>query len=398
MEILLIACMLAYVAGAQSEQSKLGVSPAQRAQMREETRHRKAIQKIADKHGGAHVPSSGETPPDGVKTPGTFRAGYRSSRPARPPFGQRVGERAGRGVTWAQDTGRDAWRTYRERRKREGHDGPELVMVPYPPAYPPAVPPVPAVAPPPVGGMPEKPNAPPPAPATDDAKKTDEPAATKPDEKAPEAVPPEAAPAAPDSDNKPDAAPPQPKTTPKPEPAKADLEKKPEPAVAPEPESAATAPDPQPANTPEGVGRMATEVSYGSVHDESDELSAMCEDDLRTYDRIKARAEREIGRGDQLMAAMNDTGFGPKVIAWVARCTEIYRVILGGVSDLQENTLGQREAVVKAKTLLEVGQGVYAGIAADMESVADREAYTSDAVDAEDTEAHTETYETKVAA
>ena len=73
-------------------------------------------------------------------------------------------------------------------------------------------------------------------------------------------------------------------------------------------------------------------------------------------------------------------------------------MILGQLDDLEKNTLAQGEQVVKAKALLESGQGVYAGIAKDMESVADRQSYTSDAVDAEDTQAHTETYETKAAA
>lgn len=142
---------------------------------------------------------------------------------------------------------------------------------------------------------------------------------------------------------------------------------------------------------------MAAEVTYESVMDESDELSIMCDDDVRVYDRIRDRAEREIGRGDELIAALENAGFGSKVIAWVARCKEHYGVIRSEVDDLQQNTIAQGEAVVKAKTLLEAGQGVYADIAKDMESVAERGAYISDAVDAEDTQADTEVYETKAA-
>ncbi|MGY0062822.1 hypothetical protein ACWY4P_40855 [Streptomyces sp. LZ34] len=164
-------------------------------------------------------------------------------------------------------------------------------------------------------------------------------------------------------------------------------------------EPAATEPTAEPtADTSGGVGRMAAEVTYESVSDESDELSIMCDDDVRVYDRIRDRAEREIGRGDALMAAMEATGFGPKVIGWVARCKENYGVIHSEVDNLQQNTIAQGEAVVKAKALLEAGQGVYADIAKDMESVAERDAYISDAVDAEDTSAHTEVYETKAVA
>ena len=51
MEVLLIACALAWAAGAQSEQAKLGLSPAQRATMKEQARHEKALRQIADKYG-----------------------------------------------------------------------------------------------------------------------------------------------------------------------------------------------------------------------------------------------------------------------------------------------------------------------------------------------------------
>lgn len=143
---------------------------------------------------------------------------------------------------------------------------------------------------------------------------------------------------------------------------------------------------------------MAAEVTYESVMDESDELTVMCEDDARTYDRIRDRAEREIGRSDTLAAQVRDTGFGQTIAALVARCKENYQVIYSEIGDLKANTIAQGEAVVKAKGLLEAGQGVYADIAKDMEDVAEREAYISDAVDAEDTAAHTEVYETKAVA
>lgn len=392
MEILLIAACawLVHTAGAQSEQSRLGVSPAQRDIMREQTRHEKAVRRIGEKHGGAAPPANGTSPwknPPGAdpKTaaPETFWSGYRAQRPTHPPLGHRAGTWAGNGVTWAQDTGREAWRAYRKRRTGEGNSDPSLIMVPFPPSHPPAVPPMPVQ---------------PPTAGTDGAKtKT----AARPDEKA-VAKPGEA-----------------PKTEPV-----ADLKKTPEPtpvdpsdveaerirqvlerldALDPEPDaqpaSAAThsTKDQEPAVAGQGVGRMAAEVTYESVMDESDELSIMCEDDVRVYDRIRDRAEREIGRADDLMAAMENAGFGPSVIGRVARCKEQYQVIYSQVDDLQKNTIGQGEAVVKAKALLVAGQGVYADIAKDMESVAERDAYISDAVDAEDTNAHTEVYETKAA-
>lgn len=359
MEILLIACMLAYTAGAQSEQSKLGLSKAQRAVMRERTRHEKAIQKIADKHGDEAIPSNGSASPwkdgPGAKSSNgvsdTFLSGYRAGRPARQPFGHRTGAKAGQGVTWAQDTWRDAWQAYRERRRREGQVGPELVTVPLPPDYPPNVPPVP-VSPPTAVAATQKPNAPPA-----------------------------------DGDSKTGAADPAPAEKPAAEPA---VETGP-------PETTAPPIEAQPAE-PQGVGRMAAEVTYESVADESDELSLMCEDDAHVYDRIRARSEREIGRGDDLVVKMQASGFGDKVIGWVARCKEQYKVILAQVDSLQTNTVAQGEQVVKAKALLEAGQGVYADIAKDMESVAVRDAYVSDAVDAEDTNPESEVYETKAAA
>jgi hypothetical protein len=351
MEILLIACMLAYAAGAQSEQSKMGMSPAQRAILKEQTRHEKAVQRIADKH-GIRAPDSRKAgvspwkdPSDGAGGPapalsGTFLSGYRDSRPSRPPLSHRAGSRAGTAITWAQDAGRDAWRSYRERRRKAGHDDPGPVLVPMPPAHPPQVPPIPSV--------------PPTAGTADTLTAKPEAAETEP-----------AAPASADS-------------------------AKPKPTEATQPPTTTAA-------NPGGVGRMAAEVTYESVMDESDELSIMCEDDSRVYDRIRERAEREIARGDALIAQMEATGFGQRVISWVARCKENYGVIRSEVDDLKANTIAQGEAVVKAKALLEAGQGVYADIANDMESVAEREAYISDAVDAEDTQAHSETYETKAA-
>ncbi|GHH58029.1 hypothetical protein [Streptomyces candidus] len=351
MEILLIACMLAYAAGAQSEQSKLGLSPAQRDIMRETARHEKAVRRIAEKHGDATVPATAgkpvavaaPAPTTSAAVSGTFGSGYRSRRPASPPLSHRAGAGAATGVTWVQEAGRGAWRSYRQRRKAEGHPDPGPVLVPMPPDRPPQVPPMPS-SPPTAGesgtAAPDPVQAAEPVPVPI----TSEPAA--PDTTAP-AIPPT-------------------KTT--------------------------------EADTTQGVGRMAAEVTYESVMDESDELSIMCGADVQAYDRIHERAEREVGRGDALIAQMEATGFGPKVIGWVTRCKEHYAVILSEVDDLKQNTVDQGEAVVKAKHHLEMGQGLYAGIAQDMEDVAEREAYISDAVDAEDTSADTEVYETKAVA
>jgi hypothetical protein len=365
MEILLIACMLAWTAGAQSEQSKLGISPAQRAILKEQARHEKAVQRIADKHGVKPVgqkaglspwkeaPTVGRTQKHAVT--GTFLSGYRSTRPAGPPLGQRVGAGAGSAVTWTQDTSRNAWRAYRDRRSKTDPADPAIKVVPLPPAYPPAVPPIPNQ--PPTAGADGAPT------VTAKPDSTTQPGDTT--EAKPQETAPKAAPAKPES--------------------------------ADETPADTTTPTDTPAATPGGAGRMAAEVTYESVMEESDELAVMCEDDVRVYDRIRDRAEREIGRGDDLITALQNAGFGPKVIGWVARCKENYSVIRSEVDDLQKNTIAQGEAVVKAKALLEQGQGVYAGIAKDMESVADRDAYISDAVDAEDTQAHTEVYETKAA-
>ncbi|MGW6531445.1 hypothetical protein [Streptomyces venezuelae] len=407
MEVLLIAvgAWLAFTAGAQSEQAKLGVSPAQRDQMREQTRHEKAIQKIAQKHGvGAPSAPAASAPQTAGGVPGTFLSGYRSHRPVHPPMGARAGEWAGRGVTWAQDTGRNAWQSYRKRRKDAGHDDPGPVLVPLPPSQPPHVPPMPA-------------HPPAPAPATGE-----DGAMAKPVEAAKPKVPAEPPPAPA----------PAPKQTPK-EPSKDDVDtaKKPSaPApgadpdadldrpLAPAPEDAGQQPkhpptdtsppaaetprpdptQPRPADKLQGVGRMAAEVTYDSVMDESDELSAMCDDDLHTYDRIKARAEREIGRGDTLATQVLSTGFGATIHAIVVRCREQYQIIHNAIDDLKQNTVAQHEAVIKAKDALERGQGLYADIAKDMEDVAERDAYLSDAVDSEDANAEAEHYETKAVA
>lgn len=357
MEILLLACMLAYAAGAQSEQSKLGLSPAQRATMREQTRHDKAVRKIAEKHGaaphGSPKPATStwkEAPAatPAVTIPEAFRSGYRGHTPIErvaTPLGRRTGAWAAQGVTWARDTGRGAVREYRNRRRVRGQEDPAPALVPPPPAAAPTdVPPE----------------------AAEEPKGDEQPPTTGGDgaQAAPEV------PTAPEVETEPE---------PQPEPAEPDA-------------------PPATADTKEGVGRMAAEVTYESVADESDELSLMCEDDVRVYERIRDRAEREIGRGDDLIAAMQATGFGPKVIAWVARCKENYGVIHSEVDDLQSNTIAQGDGVVKAKGLLEAGQGVYADIAKDMEDVAERDAYISDAVDAEDTSADTEVYETKAVA
>lgn len=388
MEILLIACMFAWAAGAQSEQARLGVSPAQRAVMREQTRHEKAVRKIAEKHGGAKIPVSGvvspwkdppgETVASAPTLPAAFMSGWREHRPEGPPLGHRVGARAGQGVSWAQGTARDAWRAFRERQQREGHDGPEFVSVPLPPDYPPAVPPIPAT-PPPVTAVPEKPNAPPDS-ATEPA--TDKPveAVAKPTEPAVETTPPKTAETPPE-------APPV-------------VDEKPEPEAGPEAEqpTATAPPEPPPTDAPEGVGRMAAEVTYESVKEESDEMSLMCETDGLAYNRIRDRAEREIGRSDTMIVQLRDAGFGDKVIGWVIRCKEQYEVIRAQVDQLQQNTVIQGERAVSAKELLEAGQGLYAAIAKDQEAVAERESYVSDAVDAEDVNAEAEVYETKAVA
>lgn len=140
---------------------------------------------------------------------------------------------------------------------------------------------------------------------------------------------------------------------------------------------------------------MAAEVSYESVIDESDELNLMCEEDFATYERIGKRCEREIGKGDSLIAELTARGAGSGLLAWITRCKENYGTINGELTGLKQNTKAQGEKVVQAKALLEAGQGVYARQAQDMESVMDRDFYVSEAVDSEDASAHTEVYETR---
>jgi hypothetical protein len=91
MEVLLLAACawLAHTAGAQSEQAKMGLSPAQRDILRERTRHEKAVQKIADKHGVTPPAERGPGPLSPWKDapasergpaltlPEAFRSGYR---------------------------------------------------------------------------------------------------------------------------------------------------------------------------------------------------------------------------------------------------------------------------------------------------------------------------------
>ncbi|MEU0950308.1 hypothetical protein ABZ379_47925 [Streptomyces canus] len=484
MELLLLACAwLVYTAGAQSEQAKVGLSPAQRDILRERTRHEKAVQKIADKHGAAapadrkagvspwKEPPASERDPV-LSLPEAFRSGYRGhTRVERvaTPMGRRAGGWAARGVAWGQDTGRGALREYRKRRKAVGHDDPAPVLVPLPPARPPDVPPMPASPPtagadsgdgkgvslerpkeateppepegavkPPEGAT-EPPAGADGSPGTPEAstgpETTPDGAAEAPEKEpaapAPEASPgPEADPAGPETTDaaaEPEPAAAETKDTAEPksseepsgaaetEPAPAPAE--PEPTLAapensatgpespaPEPESPAMAPegttsgpirDSEPAAAGGGVGRMAAEVTYQSVIDESDELNLMCDEDFATYERIGKRCEREIGKGDSLIAELSARGAGSGLISWITRCKEDYGTINSQLDQLKQNTKAQGEKVVSAKGLLEAGQGVYANQAKDMESVMDRDFYVSDAVDSEDASAHTEVYETK---
>lgn len=139
---------------------------------------------------------------------------------------------------------------------------------------------------------------------------------------------------------------------------------------------------------------MAAEVTYESVRDESEELSLMCDDDLAVYQRIQDRCRKEIGRADELIASLHGAGAGDRVIGWVSRCMEQYQLMHSQFDQLKVQTHAQDEGVVKAQRLLEAGQGFYAGIAADMESVAERQFYVGDQVDSEDTQAQSEIYET----
>ncbi|TVZ90467.1 hypothetical protein [Streptomyces sp. BK340] len=461
MEVLLLAaCVwLVHTHGAQSEQAKLGLSPAQRDILRERARHEKSVQKIADKHGVAAPAERGpgvspwKEPPASERgpvltLPEAFRSGYRGhTRIERlaTPVGRRAGLWTARGVAWAEDTGRGALREYRKRRRARGEPDPAPVLVPVPPRDPSADPPTVgtgsgkgegvSLARPDPPSEPEAAEKPPEgaseAPTADGRSPEASTDPTAPEKAAdePVPVPPPATeemdwaeaykwdPSDEDWLRPAEAA--EPKSTDEPsdpamteegttvtEPVTAVTDSDTEPASAvtepgttvTEPGSAVTEPvntTKEPAAAGEGVGRMAAEVSYESVEEESDELSLMCEDDLVVYDRIGKRCQREISRGDSLLVAMEAVGFGPKVMGWVTRGKEQYGVIDSQLDELKSNTKAQGEGVVKAKALLVAGQGLYAGIAKDMESVADREVYISDAVDAEDTSAHTEVYETR---
>lgn len=362
MEILLAACLLAWAAGAQSEQAKLGVSPAQRALIRERVRHERAVRKIADKHGGTPPDDDG----DSLTVPEAFRAGYRGHTPLErvaTPAGRHLGNWAARGVYWARDTGKSAVKEYRKRRKTEGAPDPAPIITP------PAMPPMPTQ--PPAVSAPDSPILTKPATSAEPA--TEQPAATQPP-----------------AQLEPVSGQPQAPVAPIPIPAS----RQPETAAAPGETVAPPTPIAPTQPHENGVGRMASEVTYESVKDESEELSLMCEDDLAVYDRLQQRCEREVGRADDLIAALRNAGAGDRVVGWVTRCLEQYQLINNQLGQLKQHTYAQDEAVVKAKKLLEAGQGVYAGIAADMESVAERPFYVGDAVDAEDAAAHAEIYET----
>lgn len=432
MGLLVLACLMAWAGGAQSEQAKLGISPAQRDQMREEARHTKAIRKIAEKHSGSSVPEAGArgaAMPASSTLPAAFAEGYRGFSPVErvaTPMGRRTGEWAARGVMWAKDTGRSAVKQYRHKRKAAGQPDPAPLLVPLPPAYPPATgtdgphttpPPAAADGPSPapptapveapggpvvgperppvpdgVTGVPAGPEAavePPslPGPRTEAASET-KPEVTPPTPPADPAAGGEKSPPVPPKPAHPPTVGAPPKVSLK-KPEKPESEPgTPTPAGAPTEPAAPTTPAP----TNQGGTDMA-DVSYQSVIDESDDLRAMCDEDTAIYDRIRARCEREIGRGDTLISALKGIGAGDRVTARVVRCVEQYRAILAQLDDLQRNTIAQGEAVVRAKALLENGQGFYAGIAQDMESVADRDYYLSEAVDSEDTAAETEAYE-----
>ncbi|WP_434600217.1 hypothetical protein [Streptomyces sp. A5-4] len=403
MEVLLAACLLAWAAGAQSEQAKLGISPAQRAAIREQTRHEKAVRKIAEKHGTTPPNPTGvstwKEPPAAaagpVTVPEAFRAGYRGHTPlarVATPMGRHAGNLTAKGVHWAKDTGRSAVREYRKRRKDAGKPDPAPVLIPPPPDRPPLVPPMPTT--PPAAGSGK--------PAGVTLTKPAVPAEPEGVEKPPEGVAEpaagdERATGAPEAPTAPEgpAGDPAPAHVPGPRAPDAGPEAGPETGPGTRPEPVRTGGAKPTMDAGEGVGRMAAEVSYDSVMDESDELSLMCGDDVQVYGRIRQRCEREIGRADDLIAQLENVGAGAGVIGWVARCREQYQVVHGQLDELERNTLSQAEAVVKAKALLEAGQGLYADIAQDMESVAERGFYTSDAVDGEDTAAHSEIYETK---
>ncbi|WP_103528965.1 hypothetical protein [Streptomyces sp. SM12] len=149
-----------------------------------------------------------------------------------------------------------------------------------------------------------------------------------------------------------------------------------------------------PTQKTEGSDMAAAEVSYESVMEESDALSVLCTEDLAVYDRIRTRAEREVARGEKLLAELRQVDSkGVTIPRWITSGIERYQVIASLMEQLSTGTLAQKEAVAQAKALLEAGQGVYASEAADMESVGEREFYLDDTVDSEDTSADQETFE-----
>ncbi|MFD4756374.1 hypothetical protein [Streptomyces sp. NPDC058426] len=469
MGALLVACLVAWAAGSSSERVRLGISPAQRDLMREQTRHEKAVQRIATRHGepGAKAaapaalvkdPATGAPAaapaavPVAAGFPDSFRASWRSHTPVErvaTVAGRRAGLWAAQGVAWTKDSGRGALREFRRRRRAAGHPDPAPVLVPMPPAEAPRVPKMPGHAPAgpdrePGGVSLKHPDRETAAPHDGDGKASEgtlEPPASR--QGTPGAA---AVREAPQGPVEPLVTVPAPRAGDEPADAVPTAKSTGAGAVAPgtaearaaqtEPVTDTAAPvtdtgtpvtpsvteagtpdtdGPAPttadvtgAATPvtdtssddesrvggeEGVGRMASEVSYDSVMEESDELSLMCEEDTQVYDRIRKRCEREIGRGDTLIAQLTEAGAGQKVIARVTACKERYSAIQSHLDELQRNTLAQGESVGKAKALLEAGQGVYADEAENMESVAEREFYVSDTVDSEDTNAAAEIYE-----
>ncbi|MGW3491345.1 hypothetical protein [Streptomyces sp. NPDC001054] len=376
--------------------------------------------------------------------PDSFRASWRSHTPVErvaTVAGRRAGLWAAQGVAWTKDSGRGALREFRRRRRAAGHPDPAPVLVPMPPAEAPRVPKMPGHAPAgpdrePGGVSLKHPDRETAAPHDGDGKASEgtlEPPASR--QGTPDAAAVREAPQAP---VEPLVTVPAPRAGDEPAEARAAQTEPVTDTAAPVTDTgtpvtpsvtasgtpvtpsvtgagtpdtdgpAPTTADVTGAATPvtdtssddesrvggeEGVGRMASEVSYDSVMEESDELSLMCEEDTQVYDRIRKRCEREIGRGDTLIAQLTEAGAGQKVIARVTACKERYSAIQSHLDELQRNTLAQGESVGKAKALLEAGQGVYADEAENMESVAEREFYVSDTVDSEDTNAATEIYE-----
>ncbi|MGP3777089.1 hypothetical protein ACTWJ8_40275 (plasmid) [Streptomyces sp. SDT5-1] len=389
MELLMVAIALAWAAGAQSEQAKLNVGPAERAALREKARHERAVQKIAEKHG---------VPVADVDLPGTFKSGYRS------PAG-RIGDLIRRHrKTTPDDAGRRAVEDYRDREVKAGRPDPAPLVAPDPNhvlvARPPATIPPPPAYPPTVGAA-TKPSTGPESPSKAKDGTSDPTAPEKPADGAAGAVP------APRSDAeaaKPAAAGPPDAAT-----APVTAEKPVTPPVTPPVTGGATAgattaaPDATPtapgATTaaPEGTGRAAAEVSYTSVAEESDELNLMCDDDLAVYEKVQNVCQREATKGDELVVQIRDAGFGERIAAWMVSCKEKYATLAAQLQELRGLTMAQSEGVWKAKGLLIAGQGVYADIAKDMESVATRDAYISDRVDDEDLAAHNETFEIRSA-